>query len=122
MKSREMKIAAAVLFLLALGGAATLLPGGAAQAPEGHGEAAAHQDGEHHGESAAKAHGDEIGDYRQGENDRGPAMDLANRRAHDRASTIFQPLPEGSRKLASTLPKRAMGSWVNSTPLPLIAS
>jgi len=61
MKSREMKIAAAVLFMLALGGAATLLPGGAAQAPEGHGEAAAHQDGEHHGESAAKAHGEAAG-------------------------------------------------------------
>ncbi|MDF3842143.1 efflux RND transporter periplasmic adaptor subunit [Pseudomonas citronellolis] len=61
MKSREMKIAAAVLFMLALGGAATLLPGGAAQAPEGHGEAAAHQDGEHHAESAAKAHGEAAG-------------------------------------------------------------
>ena len=31
----------------------------------------------------------------------------------------FQPLPDGSRKLASTLPKRATGSWVNSTPRPL---
>ncbi|SDI80774.1 membrane fusion protein, cobalt-zinc-cadmium efflux system [Pseudomonas delhiensis] len=65
MKSRETKIAAAMLFLLALGGAATLLPGGAAQAPEGQGEAGAHADGEHHGEAAttapvdAKDHGDD---------------------------------------------------------------
>ncbi|MBB1607500.1 MULTISPECIES: efflux RND transporter periplasmic adaptor subunit [unclassified Pseudomonas] len=61
MKSREMKIAAAVLFLLALGGAATLLPGGAAQAPEGHGEAGVHADGEHHGEAASQAHADAAG-------------------------------------------------------------
>ena len=39
--------------------------------------------------------------------------------AHDaplRASIIFQPLPAGSRKLASVLPYRVTGSCVNSTP------
>ena len=36
---------------------------------------------------------------------------------HEGASIIFQALPDGSRKLASTPAKRAIGSCMNSTPL-----
>ncbi|MDF3933067.1 efflux RND transporter periplasmic adaptor subunit [Pseudomonas citronellolis] len=61
MKSKETKIAAAVLLLLSLGGVAVLVPGREAQAPGVHEEVAGHGDGEHHGAGAAQAHAEAAG-------------------------------------------------------------
>jgi len=84
------------------------------------------------GRRGAKHHCDEVGNDGRREDDRQPTMSLPNPHIHwkllsrglhilrvhqERSSIIFQALPDGSRKLASTPPKRAIGSWMNSTPL-----
>src|SRR5579859_992664 len=66
-------------------------------------------------------HGDKVGDNRQREGDGYPPVRPTNPAAGIHVALlgawiIFQPLPAGSRKPASTLPKRSTGSWVNSTP------
>ena len=63
----------------------------------------------------------EIGDYSQRERHRHPAVKPPHALAPAHcgppaAWIIFQPLPAGSRKPASMLPKRSTGSCVNSTP------
>src|SRR5258708_4410603 len=72
-------------------------------------------------EAASPGHGDKVGDNRQRECHRYPPVRPTNPGAGTHvvllgAWIIFQPLPAGSRKPASTLPKRSTGSWVNSTP------
>lgn len=111
MKSRETKIAAAVLFLLALGGAATLLPGGVAQAPEGHGEAGAHADGEHHGEAASGAHADAEGhgddEHHAGAGEHGEEEDAGLRLSDEQlhaAGVALEPAAPAALSARLTLP------------------
>src|SRR5262245_58340983 len=87
---------------------------------------------DHPGQGFAQGHRDEVSDDGRRKDDRQPTVSLPNplahanllrgglhilREHHERASIIFQALPDGSRKLASTPPKRAIGSCTNSTPL-----